>query len=266
MLDDFPKVHGDAREEHIVDIVKNQFERVSFNWYPLTIEYKGNVGKFYVMNDALKIDGVRINATAATQQVIADELGGMLLTAKLSDYIWNNADIRLQPCPRPITSTTQAMIDHSKDVDNQLNGVDTKDKLISTVGKNWIIDNLLLNNRFTDQAINYGWHFVGNSFQGIKGDVNVSLLKNPETHMYWRLIQSRGSHHNAGTEKNLGSGHVDYSQIVRLVFRSCEVDGKNMDLDDVLQNSNLSWLASHEGIINARRIQTIPGLNYVSIN
>lgn len=239
MLEDFPSTNGPDREKLILDIVDNHKKRLSYEWYSLKLEHNGHHGIFFVMADALKIDGIRVNVTADTQQRIADKWGSCFLTAKLCDLIWHNADIRLEPRPRSITSSTKAMIAHSQDVDKQLKNIDSTKKLISNVGKYWIIDSKMNNPRFSNQAINYGWYFKESTFQGITGGPNASLLKNPETGSYWKMIQTIGKNHN--------SFHTDYSQICRVVTRECFVDDKPMDLHDVLKDPELSYLISHTG-------------------
>jgi hypothetical protein len=256
MLSDFPSTHGKTREDLILDIVEKQQDRLSYDWYSLKIEHKGHNAQFFVMSDALKIDGIRINVTAHTQQVIADKWGCTLLTAKLSDLIWHNADIRLKPCPRKITSSTKGMINHSQDIDKQLEDIDCSGKLLSTVGKNWIITNKLISK--PGIACNHGWHFSGNSFQGINGNVNPSLLKNPETKTYWKLIQSMGTAHDS-------INHSDYSQICRLVCRECIINGKTMDLIDVFKDKTLSTLVNHDGVLNYTRVSTVPESSVVFV-
>ncbi len=238
MLDDFPPIHCKDRENLILDIVQNQQDRLSFSWYPLKVAQDGHLGIFYVLSDALKIDGVRVNLTAETEQKIADLWGCMLLTAKLCDLIWHNAEIRVEPYTMSITSSTRAMIEHSQNIDKQL-PEGYEGKLISTVGKDWIIDSKMSKPKVANQAVNYGWHFVGNSFKGISGNINSSLLKDPKTGQYWKVIQPPSLYHNYA--------HSDYSQVCRLVTRECNIDGVTMDLADVLKDPKLSKLISHSG-------------------
>lgn len=257
MLDDFPVSHGSEREDLILDIVKNQQDRLDFEWSSLKIQNEEHVGMFFVLSDALKIDGIRINLTAHTQQQIADSWGAMFLTAKLADLIWHNAQVRLEPRPRSITSSTEAMIKHSQDIDKQLENVDYEGKLLSTVGKYWIIDSKMAHSSRPNQAINYGWHFKGQSFQGISGGYNASLLKDPANGMYWKMIQTIGTHHS--------NSHVDYSQICRLVARDCVIDGQSMDLMEVLQDPDLSKLVSHTGVQPVLRQPGVPEPNIIFV-
>lgn len=250
MIKDFPATFSKERENLILDIVKNQQSRLSFKWITLISEYKNHKAEFLVMNDALKVDGIRINLTAYTEQLIADEFGALLLTAKLSDLIWHRADIRINPCIRPLSTTTQSMIDHSKDIDKQIIGQDISNKLISTAGKDWILSIGLAKPRIQNQACNHGWHFEGSSYRGIKGNINPSLLKNPKTGQYWKLIQPSSYHHNYS--------HCDSSQTCRLVARDCKVDGQVRDLIDILKDRELSYLASHEGPLPLVRQPGVP--------
>ncbi len=206
--------------------------------------YNNHVANFKVFSDALKIDGYRVNVTAEDQQKIADILGCSLLTAKLSDMIWDQARIRVSPCIRPITSSVKAMLEHSTAIDKKIGENQNTKLLISTVGKDWIIDNTM---NSPGKAINHGWHFEGASCQGIAGNINPSLLKNPKTKQYWKLIQAVGTRH--------GSNHSDYSQVCRLVKLECIVDGKSMLFHDLLRDKELAPLASHCGPIkNVKQI------------
>ena len=240
MLDDFPSTPGKDRERLILDIIESGPERISYNWVPLKIEHKEHVGEFLVLADALKIDGIRINVTAITNQLIADRFVAMMLTAKLADHIWHQADIKIKPRPRPITASIKAMIEHSQDIDKQLVGSDCTNKIISTVGKYWILDSKLAKPKVPNQAINYGWHFSGSNYNGISGNVNASLLKDPNNGMYYRVIQPASSHHNGI--------HSDYSQICGLVARECTIDGIRMDIEHVLKDPELSYIVSHTGV------------------
>ncbi len=207
---------------------------------PISSTVNGHEATFYVFSDALKVDNVRVNVSATLAQQIADLLDCSLLTAKLADIAWLQAPIRLPPLPRPITASTAAMLEHSAKIDallsrNALYQADTS-ALVQTVGKHWLLDAILGQKSC---ACNYGWHFDGSDFQGIKGEAVASLEKNPKTKQYYRLIQGRGTAHDRH--------HADYSQTCVLVSQVCIVDGSPMYLDEVLANPDLAPLASHQG-------------------
>lgn len=256
MIENFPPDNGKARDDMILDCVKNNLHEVRFSTIEST--YKGHVGKFHVFQDALKIDGVRINVSATLEQQIADILSCSLLTVKLADLRWHQAQIRINPCPRTISSTTEAMKAHSVDVDKALtaagysNGMiagptgQLEYGLVSTVGKHWVLDNSLLNK--PGKACNYGWHFTtGSTYKGIKGSPNPTLLKNPKTGMYWNVIQGRGWAHDS-------LHHSDYSQQCVLVTRECVIDGVARDIMDIFADKDLSYLINIEGPLKYTRI------------
>jgi len=235
-----PNSNSKERQDYFYDkICHDKFE---VNYTFLTSKYKENVATFYVFEDDLKVDGVRINVTAEFQQKIADLLGCMLLTAKLADLIFTQADMKITPCPRQISDSTKSMIEHSKDVDKKIEKANlkllsTSAHLTASTGKHWILDNNCPINKVT----NYGWHFTGSVFQGIKGSLPVTKIYNV------RMIQGRGTHHN--------KYHTDYSQTCRLISRNCIINGAKMDLKDVLKDTELAYLANHDGFLIRDRIE-----------
>ena len=190
-----PAKHGSAREQAIIDAVLD--DNCDLHWSEVTSTEGEHTGTFRVFSDALKLivmldDGdddeetsihepvvTRVNVTAATSQHIADILGASLPTAKLLDLMWLQRDVTLTPNTRQITSKTKAMIEHSQKIDAQLKEQGNPEGLLSTVGKPWVLDTSILKKK--NRAINYGWHFLGSSFQGIKGDAAVMLYKDPKT-------------------------------------------------------------------------------------
>lgn len=235
----FPPQATQSREDVILTLV--QAGNFDFHWANITSQAKGHVGEFQVFGDALKVEGIRVNVCAETQQRIADFLECSPLTAKLADLAWSQRDHTLPPFPRAISSSTEAMIWHSTKIDLALQG---RTGLVQTVGKHWIIDNDLLGSR---KAMNYGWHFVGNNTGGIGGSTTASGLLDSQGRPV-RLIQGRGTAHDAK--------HVDYSQTCVLVSRKCKVDGQEMDLHQVLQNEELAPLVSHQGVVRVLRQPT----------
>jgi hypothetical protein len=246
MLNNFPLEHGPARENLILESVKNGSAK--YNLTKITWSEKGHSIDFFVFEDALKIENVRVNVTAETQQKIADMLDCILPTAKIMDIMWDKCIQKLTPNPRLITSSTIAMIDHSGKIDAEMDKKGYKEGFVFPVGKSWIIDNWLVTR--ADRAINYGWHFSGDNCKGIKGEQCASGIKNPVNGKIYRVIQGRGSCHNAG--KN-GSGHSDYSQICILVSKKCIIDGIEKSIEEVLQDPNLAYLINHDGVLKILR-------------
>ncbi len=226
-----PSQNGPARDAWILaQIDAGDFE---VPLQAIEVQAGGHVGVFHVFSDALKVGGVRVNVSADLQQQIADRLGALLLTPRLADLVWQNRVVDLDPKPMSITSSTAAMIEQSNKIENAIPDSD-KGQPVNTVGKHWV----LVKSIFSDsakskrKAANYGWHFQGSNFQGIKGEPTVSL---PGV----RVIQGVGTVHDMS--------HTDYSQICQLVLRSCTVDGEERDLADIYTDPELAALVSHEG-------------------
>jgi len=196
---------------------------------PVTVSANGHQATFQLSADALKVDGVRVCASALLQQRVADLLGAFLLTPKLFDQLWANRAVTLAPCTQPIAWTSAAMVRHSACVDRALaaaGGV-PDGGVVQTVGKTWA-----LSNRLSPRvAMNVGWH-VAQRIPGIPFDPAPTL---PGEHM----VQSPGTHHDPSW--------IDYSQICLFVGAECVVDGATSTFAEVAQSPELSALVSHEG-------------------
>jgi hypothetical protein len=219
--------------------------RFEHTFVPITIEAGGHTGTFQVSQDALKIDGVRINASAVLQQHIADLLGAYLLTPKLLDQMWAQRAVTLTPCPQPIATTSAAMIRHSTCVDAKLTqaGGAPSGGIVQTVGKTWVITNTLLEH--PGKACNDGWHLERPMGGQIPFDPAPTL---PDAHM----IQSPGYHHD--------SAWIDYSQLVLLVHRDCTGDSSPMTFADVARSPILSPLINAGGVLRVLRQPGVPEL------
>jgi hypothetical protein len=240
----------EERESYILQCVKDGNYQIE--WVPIVSVVGQHKAKFWVSSDALKIDGIRVNVSAHLEQQIADIVGASLLTAKLADLIFDQAQIRITPITRSITASTKIMVEQSQAIDNLLSKQSnyTGHELVSTVGKHWCIDQIL--SQKPNRAVNYGWHFTGNDFHGIKGEVCASLTKDPITGMYYRVIQGRGTAHDMH--------HVDYSQNCVLVLNACVVNDNEEKLQNILKSKELAELASHQGVMSVFRQPGVPQL------
>lgn len=228
------------REAQILTAIRDDHYEVA--WSQITSEHDGMSAAFMVMEDALMIDGVRVNVSAQLEQQIADLLGASLLTAKLADLVFAQAGVVLPPMTRAFTASTEAMLEQSTKLDAAVAKAEG-DGIVSTVGKHWIIDQALATT--PGRACNYGWHFHGPLFMGLAWEACASGLKDSASGQVFRLIQGRGTRHDMH--------HVDYSQNCVLVARACTVDGREMDLRAVLQDPKLAPLASHQGVMTVFR-------------
>jgi hypothetical protein len=220
-------------------ISEGRFEHA---FVPIAIEAEGHRAVFGVSADALKIDGVRVNASATLLQEIADLLGAFLLTPKLLDQMWAERAVTLLPCTQPFNMTSRGMIEHSACIDRELaaaGGLPTG-KIAQTVGKTWV-----LSNKLSDKvAMNMGWH-LEKPIPGVPFDPAPTLQG---AHM----IQAPGTRHDAL--------HIDYSQVVLLVRKECLVDDEPSDFASVAQSATLSALVSPSGPLRVLRQPGVPEL------
>lgn len=210
---DIPETSIPEREEILLSLIKdNKYDPIL--WKQITFKQNSKCCSFYVANDALKIDGIRINTTHKLAQLITDALGLIMPTDKIVDLIHLNCGVKITPCMQPDSVKNGTMsyhsrtVRHSKEIDAKLKGKDTT-AIISTVGKHWITHNRLLEKK--NWAINYGWH-ADNA-----PSISPGKLK---------LLQSAGGAHNFS--------HLDYSQIYVPIHPIIYIDGNERNLYDVL--------------------------------
>lgn len=238
MSDPFPSTVPE-REEFILEQVKiGNFKAI---WEPITYSTSGHSIKMYVMGDALKIFDVRVNVTATLEQKLADIFDASLMTPQVADLVYVSASRRADPAPMPISSTNVSMKKHSQKIDSMLTN-QPESGITATVGKHWVLDKQL--EMRPNVACNYGWHFTGPTFQGIKGYAVTSPINSYNSKKI-SVIQPNATAHNAL--------HTDYSQICQLVSQTCWVDGVEKRFSDVLMDKELSVLVSHQGPLKAIR-------------
>lgn len=213
---------------------------VDVDWVPVSWSKNGHDVMVLVTRRALALadgQGSRLTVSTSfnTAQKIADLLGASMLTTRVSDEIWKQAQKKVQPLSRPITSKTADMIDQSRRIDEAVAGATG---LVANEGKDWV-----LTRRFwtpadggtfqpgkcmgvdisTHNSANFGWYGSGSS-------------KSPggET-----VIQSVGLCHDRS--------HVDYSQLLRFMQPVVMIDGQPRQLASVLADPDLSSLLQDEG-------------------
>jgi len=233
----FPEGAGPEREAKIIDAVRaGHFAPI--RWATITNTAGRNRIRFHVSADVLKLgnetDAVRVSATHATAQRIADLLGTTLPTPLIVDLIHHQAAVKVPPCLRPVTSRTAAILEQDECISRRLreaaptwSGIEGA---ASTLGKDWVLTNRLLEQPGKRMAANYGW-FDAHAPNGV-------------------LWQPVGLAHN--------HEHVDYSQLLRLVRRDAKVNGRPMDIDEVLTDPELAWLLSKEGPLKVLRLPSVP--------
>ena len=228
------------REKYIMDkVLAGTFEAV---WTEVEHTVSGKVGRFMVMEDALKIDGVRVNVSAKLQQQLADVFDASLMTAQIADLVYAKAIRRIDPAPMPISTSVASMTKHSSNVDARLRALPVTEGLVADPGKHWILDKKL--EQLPGRACNYGWHFTGSSYQGINGFAVASKI-NTLNNKPIKVIQPNATAHDAL--------HSDYSQICQLVSQTCWVDGVEKRFFELLTDPALSALVSHQGPLKVVR-------------
>lgn len=246
-----------AREARTLDAVRSG--RAVFDWVPMLSYKDGQIATFYVFGDALKIDGVRVNAGARLQQQIADLLGARLLTPQLSDLRYASASIQIPPQPMAIAASLAAEREHSERVDRAIAKVagsssPVRGRIIAPVGKDWTLGRALATH--PGKAQNYGWQFKGKSpgasFEGIKGHA-PSVLPDFED---FSVIQPAATAH--------GLDQDDYSQTVVLVRQAAELNGQPTTIDRILTDPAFAMLASAEGVLPFVRQPGVPELGAIA--
>lgn len=163
-------------------------------------------------------DFARVPLTPMAAQPLADFFKCSLVTCKMVDQIYKQADVKLEP--KPMTKdreTVETFIEHNRIIEEQRAGR-RLGALVAGIKKDVVITNRL-QERPHRVAI-YGWHLLdGKPIQPLT-----------TVHVDW---------------------YVDYSHGIRLVKRQMTVDGEKRDLWDVLKDPDLCFLVSDEGPIAA---------------
>lgn len=227
ILNSLPENPSPAREHQILDHVRAG--NYVINWLPITIESGPRRATFWVSNDAIRLgdkeSSFRPGMTQLTQQKIADELNAVLPTAKLSDEIYRQADLKIKPnlvFGGPKMAKMSTMKAYNASVDARIQNIITEiyagtvlpeEFLIASVGKDWVNSRRLLGNPIVQGApasINYGGHREDMGPIPKTGPFRSASLYPPVV-----VHQSEGRAHNIG--------HTDYSQVGRFVAREVMV-------------------------------------------
>jgi hypothetical protein len=245
---DFPATSGRARDRYILDAIDRGTIRPA--WAPLKVTSGGHTATFYVLSDALKIDGTRLSTSAYTLQQIADKLGASLMTPRLIDRCFLQANVVIPPVRTPQPSDSSKAIEtESKMIDDAILvatggiGLDYGG-VLAPIGKNWCLSNALMAAKPGHAAL-YGWACVpGYNIPGVP--LHAGTLPGIQN------IQPLATPHSAQYE--------DESMLTSLVRRDCTLDGVSRDLHDLLQSADPTvWsLVSHEGPLRLLRQPGVP--------
>ncbi len=185
------------------------------NGTPHMLEYE-------VMPDYLAIgsdtDFCRIPMNPRTAQRLADLFGASLLTAKLSDHIWSEADVKLEPFfYKPVGNANELVTkfeEHNAQIERQLAAAGGRHgQLVAGMKKDVIISSRLAER--PDRVVIYGWHRTdGSPIQPVYSG-----------HIWW---------------------YVDYSHGIRLMNAQVLADGKPVYVSDLLNDPVLFRIVSDE--------------------
>lgn len=242
----------------VVQLVREGKARYGWHWITSTVgELRLRIA---VMRDAMRFDampqldwfrrvksraetydGVRLPASAHELQQIADLVGGSLMTPRVVDLIWLQADTRFDAIINdgPPDFNIAAEMDITElhqmiEAKIAEAGGDEGGGLISCVGKYWVLVNELLHKGMVDgdwAACNYGWCSSRGSGPGLTPGV--------------RCWQRPGYKHN--------KQQVDPSQSIRLVHQQAELSRDSeqswseIQLVEVFDDPELAKLVTHDG-------------------
>lgn len=246
------------RERKILEAVINGYF-LPIKWCPITSKVGNRTVKIWVSEDVLRIgepdDYVRITTTAKTVQLIADYLDVRIVTPKIVDLIWLQADVRIEPMTNMHSVETDTMMDtattvkHTRDVDA---AIKNRIGLVADIGKHWCLVNAL--SVHPGVAALYGWHT-----EHSKPDP-----AHPENGPYRApcggyMWQTVGMKHNSGAVGK-DPGHFDYSMTDRLVCRVAEVNGSRVPYDYVTKSVELAPAISEGRMTCTRypRVKFVP--------
>ena len=190
-------------------------EFTDLNGTPHTLDYE-------VMPDYLAIgsdeDFCRMPMSPRTAQRLADPFGASLLTAKLSDHIWSEAVVKLEPFfYKPVGNANELVTkfgEHNTMIEKQLAEAGGRHgQLVAGIKKDVIISSRIADR--TDRVVIYGWHKPdGNPIQPVYSG-----------HIWW---------------------YVDYSHGIRFMNRQVLLDGHPADVREILQDPVLFRVLSNE--------------------
>lgn len=231
-------LRGAAREEAVLsELTRGNVPPFLRELKPVELSYESEEGTrlsavIWVMPDYLAVgsdeDFLRIPMGLPTALKIADRFGLTLPTRKMVDAAYEQAGFRFTPQPmkrgRSMTSTAY-FTRHNTMIEQQRRG-HALGILMSGHKKDVVLTKRLWTRR--GKVAIYGWH---------RGS--------------GRAIQPLSTIH--------GARYADYSHGIRLVARTCLVNGEPMSIFDVLEDPALAPVLAYEGAIRDAAALMTPG-------
>ena len=221
---------GRERDEAIVsEVLAGNVPDFLRNLVPVTFTGGGATITLCVAPDYLAVgsdrDFVRVPLGLPAAMRVAERFDMVLPTTRMVDAIYQQASVHLSPSPMDPTSamvTTNYFLRHNATVQGQLRQAGARlGQLVSGQKKDLVLTNRLQSN--PGQVAIYGWHQRNG-----------------------HAIQPLSTVHQAQ--------YADYSHGIRLISRRAYVNGRPVDLRDLLADSRLAALVSSEGTIHNRQL------------
>ena len=235
----------------------------------ITSEWKGHKAKFRVLDKPVKIDGFYPGAGGRLAQQVADLLGCIFQTGKISDLRYKQAVTKIPPifydamrdkngnglpaytnpdgsrgAPADMTKVYVMRL-YAQYLDAAAEKAGYRGGVLSDCGKPWIIDNQLA--ATPTMAENYGFY---QKEQPSAGHVPVMQIFEPGSLPGVAVVQGYWfpPAHSAAQDDSYGGDQADYSETLSgFVHRTCEVDGKERDIIEVLGDPDLCGLGTVNG-------------------
>jgi hypothetical protein len=202
------------------------------NWMrefkPITVtDNVGNSLTYFVSPDVLCVgtddDFLRVSLNGYTARKVADAFDCMLPTKRMSDQIWQNANLRMMPTGMGASfqmTSVKTLMNHNAVIEKQRAGRNFN--IIAGHKKDIIIHSKLLT--YTNNICIYGWHYPdGKPLQGTQYMAHDVFYQ-------------------------------DYSHSIRLIAKQAVLNGQRIELTELLNNRQYCHLISDEGAYNATTI------------
>jgi len=226
---------GGSRDTAVVqEVLSGNIPNFLRDLVPVTFTGEGANGQqtrvtICVMPDYLAVgsdrDFVRVPLGLPAATRIAERFDMVLPTTRMVDAIYTQASVRLSPSPMQPGAqmeSTNYFMRHNATVEQQrAQSGGRLGQLVSGHKKDLVLSNRL--NRNPGRVAIYGWHRQNG-----------------------RAIQPLSTVH--------GAQYADYSHGVRLISRQAYVNGRRVDLRDLLADSSLAAMVSSEGTISNRQL------------
>lgn len=237
ILKDFPQTPGQAREDAIVMAAqKGSIPYFLRTWVEVPVAGGGMTGSIFVTPDYFAIgtddDFVRMPMAPATAEAIGTLLDGRLPTRKMVNDIQAQAGQKLaaQPWGPPYDASmmsTGRYVAHNQKIQQQFN---SKRFSLGRLTSGHKKDVVVSPNMDGAHVCIYGW---------FQGDAISTAIQGP--------VPNCKSHEES---------YADYSHGIRYVREVMKVGGKEMKVDDVLRDPDLSKLISDQGVFTGRTTYT----------